>query len=146
MKSEGTLLQEIYERVYGPKVTIANLDDLAADLSRVVGRERPWTGKFLHSLLKGYNGFRANEQLVEALAILRRRLNGADDIQARTRQAHILALNDLPAGTIVLGQAHRCAAPGCKVLFVPTHPRQKYHSKACAQFARRKRRNRNRSG
>jgi hypothetical protein len=140
MQNEATLLQEIYERVYGPKVTISNLDDLAADLSHVAERKRPWTGKFLHSLIKGYNGFRANEQLVEALHILRRRLNGADEIQARARQAHILALNELPAETIVLGKARRCAAPGCKVWFVPTHPRQKYHGKVCAHFARRKRR------
>jgi hypothetical protein len=127
------LLQETYEQIYGPKISMANLDELAGDLSRISRRARPWTGKFLHSLLKGYDGFRPNPQLVEALEILRHRLNGKDDIRIRTRQAQVQTLNDLPAGTIILGQARRCATPGCDVLFVPTHPRQKYHSKACAR-------------
>jgi hypothetical protein len=138
MENSVTILQTIYERLYGSRITMANLNELAADLSRISQRRRPWTGKFLHSLLKGYAGFQANPQLVEALQRLYHRLNGADDIQARARQAQLRVLNDLPAETIVLGQARRCATPGCTVLFVPTHPSQKYHSKTCARRNRRR--------
>jgi hypothetical protein len=137
MQNETSLLETIYRRLYGPQITMANLDELAADLSRVSRRSRPWTGKFLHSLIKGYSGFKATPQLVEALQILTHRLDGVDDIQARTRQVQLRTLNELPAETIILGQARRCAGPGCQVLFVPTHPRQKYHSKSCARLSRK---------
>jgi hypothetical protein len=64
------LLLDLYREIYGPAVTMANLNELAADLSRIAGRSQPWTGKFLHSLIKGYPGFTANGQLIEALNIL----------------------------------------------------------------------------
>jgi hypothetical protein len=137
MQNGTVLLQNIYVRLYGQKITMANLDALAADLSRVIRRNRPWTGKFLHSLIKGYSGFKPNPQLLEALQVLTHRLDGVDEIQARTKQAQIRTLNDLPAETIVLGQARRCAGLGCNILFVPTHPRQKYHSKNCARLSKK---------
>lgn len=138
MHSCTTTLLDIYEQLYGPKITMANLDELAADLSQIAGRSRPWTGKFLHSLIKGYPGFKANGPLGKALDVLAGRLTGLDEIQSRAAEAQVLAVNDLPPGTLVLGQAQRCAAPGCQIIFVPTHPRQKYHSKSCARLARRR--------
>lgn len=139
MESGITALLDIYEQLYGPKITMAHLDELAADLSQIAGRSRPWTGKFLHSLLKGYPGFKANGQLGKAVSVLAGRLAGLDEIQSRAEEARVLAINHLPVGTLVLGQAQRCAAPGCQVTFVPTHPRQKYHSPTCARLARRQR-------
>lgn len=137
MKNEVKLLLDVYQKLYGPKITMANLDKLAADLSQIAGRARPWTGKLLHSLLKGYPGFKANGHLNNALNILLHRLDGLDEVQTQAKEAIVLTLNRLPTGTIVLGQARRCATPGCQVLFVPTHPRQKYHSKSCAKIGRR---------
>jgi len=134
------ILCDLYQEIYGPKITIANLDELAGDLSQIAGRSRPWTGKFLHSLLKEYPGFNPNRQLIEALDVLASRLDGFDEAQARSKEVTVFATNDLPAGTIVLGQALRCARPGCQVRFVPTHPRQKYHNRACALLNRRRKR------
>jgi hypothetical protein len=139
MESGISTLFDIYEQLYGPKITMAYLDELAADLSQIAGRSRPWTGKFLHSLLRGYPGFKANGQLGKALAVLAGRLAGLDEIQSRAEEVQVLAVNHLPAGTLVLGTAQRCAAPGCQITFVPNHPRQKYHSKSCAGLARRQR-------
>ncbi len=140
MQSVRQLLVDVYEDVYGPKITMANLNELAADLSGIVGRSRPWTGKFLHSIIKEYSGFAANGHLTKALTIMAARLDGADDLEARAQEVEgLLAVNDLPPGTLVLGHARRCATPGCPVRFVPTHPRQKYHSKSCAELARRQR-------
>ena len=133
------LLLDLYREIYGPAVTMANLNELAADLSQIARRNQPWTGKFLHSLIKGYAGFTANGQLVDALKILACRHDGLDEVQARAREATVLTVNQLPAGTVVLGRARRCATPGCQVQFVPTHPRQKYHSKTCAALGRRHR-------
>jgi hypothetical protein len=131
------LLIEVYKAFYGPNITLANLNDLARDLSQVARRSRPWTGKFLHSLIKGYAGFSTNQELIAALHILVDRLEGSDEIQRRAKEATILTVNDLPEGTIVLGPARRCATPGCRVFFVPVHPRQKYHSRNCAALSKR---------
>jgi hypothetical protein len=139
MQKYTGLLVDLYHEIFGPTVTMANLNELAADLSRIAGRTQPWTGKFLHSLIKGYSGFTINDQLVEALHVLASRHDGVDEIQTLASKATVLAVNQLPAGTVVLGRARRCATPGCQVLFVPTHPRQKYHSKVCAETGRRHR-------
>jgi len=135
------LLLNTYQALYGPEITISCLDDLATDLSQIAGRNRPWTGKYLHSLIRGYDGFSVNHELSRALTILGSCLDGTDEVQARARVVNgLLAVNDLPAGTVILGRARRCANPGCPVIFVPTHPRQKYHSRACAEMARKLRR------
>jgi hypothetical protein len=138
MQTARELLLDVYQGVYGPKITLANLNELAADLSQLAGRSRPWTGKFLHSLIKQYAGFSTNSKLIKALNILAAQLDGLNEVQARAQEMKgLLALNDLPPGTVILGAATRCATPGCLVCFVPIHPRQKYHSKVCAALARR---------
>jgi len=82
-------------------------------------------------------------RIAQGVRAMAARLDGADEVQARARQAcDLLAVNDLPAGTVILGHAQRCANPGCPVVFVPTHPRQKYHSRACAEMARKESRRR----
>lgn len=137
MQKDVTTLIDLYQGIYGPSISIANLDELAKDLSRAVGRTRPWTGKFLHSLIKGYSGFRVTKQLITALNILANRRNGIDEVQAQATENQVLTVYPLPENTVILGKAQRCSTPGCDVLFVPVHPRQKYHSKKCAKEARR---------
>ena len=138
MQTMRQLLLDVYQDLYGPKITLANLRELAHDLSQIAKRERPWTGKFLHSIIKEYAGFSANRQLSQALTILAAQLDGVNEVQACAQEINgLLAVNDLPPGTVILGQAKRCARPGCSVVFVPTHPRQKYHSKQCAEVVRR---------
>ena len=63
MQSVRQLLLDVYRDVYGPKITMANLNKLANDLSQIAGRSRPWTGKFLHSVIKEYEGFATNGRL-----------------------------------------------------------------------------------
>lgn len=142
MQDYTSLLSDLYEDIYGLEIKMANLDELATELSELVGRSRPWTGKFLHSLIKGYPGFSANGQLAEALIILSSHRDGVDDVQARAKEAKVLTVHQLPTDTVILGEAQRCANPGCQVIFVPTHPRQKYHSKTCAAQSQRQKRNR----
>ena len=135
------LLLDTYQALYGPEIAISHLDDLAGRLSQIAGHHRPWTGKYLHSLIRGYDGFSANHDLVKALTVLGACLDGTDEVQARAHQVdNLLTVHDLPAGTVVLGHAQQCANPGCHVVFVATHPRQKYHSRECAAAVRRLRR------
>ena len=136
MRNNRDLLIDFYQELYGPKISMANLNELASDLSQIAGRTRPWTGKFLHSLIKGYSGFTITDQLIKVLTILVSRHRGVDEVQAQATEAMVMSVNNLPAGTMILGQAQRCATPGCHILFVSTHPRQKYHSKICAAKAR----------
>ena len=122
---------------------MANLNELASELSQIVGRARPWTGKFLHSLIKGYPGFNANEKLEEALTVLANRQEDIDEVHSMAKETKVLTVNHLPPETLILGHAQRCATPGCHILFVPTHPRQKYHSKNCAEKGRHQNRHKN---
>ncbi|MCK6623536.1 MAG: hypothetical protein DPW09_26150 [Anaerolineae bacterium] len=73
---------------------------------------------------------------MDALSILATRLEDSDEVQQRAKEVTILTVNELSPGTIVLGQARRCATPGCPILFVRTHPHQKYHSKSCAELSK----------
>jgi hypothetical protein len=130
-------LAEMYQHMYGPQITMTNLDKMATDLSQIARRTRPWTGKFLHSLIKGYPGFSINNQLNDALTILASRLQHRNEVEAQINEVTVSAINDLPPGTVVLGQAQQCASPGCQTLFVATHPRQKYHSEYCRNMVRR---------
>ena len=143
MEKSRDLLLNVYQQIYGLPITMVNLTELATNLSQIAERRQPWTGKYLHSLLKEYPGFSFSNQLCAALTALYYRANGIDEIKAQAIEATILAVHALPADTVVLGRARRCAAPDCQIRFVPTHPRQKYHSKACVRKKRRlKRRNR----
>lgn len=50
---------------------------------------------------------------MDALSILAARLEDSDEVQQRAKEVTILTVNELPPGTIVLGQARRCATPDC---------------------------------
>lgn len=142
MQTNRELLQQVYETLYSSNVSLANLDQLASDLSKLAHRARPWTGKYLYNLLKGYPGFSFSPELIESLSILASRLDGVDEVQARAKEAPgVFSVSELPAGTVILGQARKCANPACQVVFVPTHPKQRYHSRGCwaEVYNRRKR-------
>jgi transcriptional regulator with XRE-family HTH domain len=104
--------------------------------SRYDGAGRPYTRGYVSKIEAGTVPITA--PIARAVSALAARMDGADDVLAQAREASVLAVNQLPPGTVVLGQARRCAVPGCPVTFVPLHPRQKYHSRMCAALARRR--------
>lgn len=53
------------------------------------------------------------------------------DPDTTTAQAVTVYATQSIGGSLVTGKAQPCARPGCRVKFVPTHPRQKYHSAHC---------------
>lgn len=140
MENTTSVLIDLYHTLYGQKIRMTHLDELATDLSQIAGRTRPWTGKYLHSLIKGYPGFNANGQFREALTVLASQLEECEQLETQAQQTTVKTIHELPPETVILGQAKRCATSGCNILFVPTHPRQKYHSKACAKIGQRQRR------
>jgi hypothetical protein len=58
--------------------------------------------------------------------------DSVDPSIATTHPAQVYALNPID-GALVAGAARDCARAGCSVRFVPTHPRQKYHSVWCRE-------------
>ena len=103
--------------------------------------ELPYTRSYVSKLERGQKPITI--VIARGIIAIATRLDGADEIQARAREVDgLLAINDLPDGTVILGRARRCANPGCPVVFVPTHPRQKYHSPACRAQARARRNSR----
>jgi len=100
------------------------------------GAGRPYTRGYVSKIEAGTVPITA--PIARAVSALAARMDHRDDVLAQAHEASVVAVNPLPPGTVVLGQARRCAAPGCPVTFVPVHPRQKYHSRACAALARRR--------
>ena len=103
--------------------------------------ELPYTRSYVSKLERGRKPITI--VITRGILAIATRMDGIDEIQARAREVDgLLAINDLPDGTVILGRARRCANPGCPVVFVPTHPRQKYHSPACRAQARARRKSR----
>ena len=103
--------------------------------------ELPYTRSYVSKLERGQKPITI--VITRGILAIATRMDGIDEIQARAREVDgLLAINELPDGTVILGRARRCANPGCPVVFVPTHPRQKYHSPACRAQARARRKSR----
>ena len=94
----------------------------------------PYTRSYISKLENGRA--RITPEIAWGVRALASRADGVDAIEAAARERNVLAINDLPAGTVVLGAARHCANPGCPVVFVPVHPMQRYHCRKCAAQAR----------
>lgn len=132
-------LAELYREIFADnqKPSMSQLDLLAEMLSAAVGRERPWTGKFLHSILaehRGYTEYR-NSDLTTAIAVVR--VTTLKGVEAVVLSNGLLSTTSLPPGTLILGDVVKCE---CGILFVPRWGNQKYHTHGCRRQARNRRR------
>ena len=133
------LLKELYEARYGAidgPGKMKNLADMADSLSRIVNRERPWTNRYLNSLIKGNEGFAVTEELERAIYILTARMDGQSEAQARSREIMVFSTNGIEPGSIVFGHTTRCY---CQLPVVFNHPSRKYCFEECRQRARQER-------
>lgn len=134
-----TLLTAVYREIYGDPDKpgkMKNLDELAATLSKIAQREKPWTARYLNALLLGHKGFSITEELEQALFVLAGRLDDQPPLQARAKPVQVLTINGVLPGSIVLGHTKRCE--GCQVPMVPKVPWQKFCSPECRKEARTK--------
>lgn len=131
------LLKSIYQAVYGDLSApgrLESLSELAAALSRIAGKEPPWTARYLNSVILGHKGFSVTAEMRQAIEVYAARLDDAHPLQALLVEITAYSVGDRVApGSIITGQSVRC---DCGLLFVPHHPRQKYCSRQCP--ARRK--------
>lgn len=118
----------LYHKHYGPDIHLDRLEFLAGQLSRIMQRDRPWTAKFLHSIIHAHNGYQdySNPQLDMALDILAHELDGGK--ATLVISSGVFSHIPLPPGTIIQGDVIKCS---CGVHFVPRWASQKYHSKRC---------------
>lgn len=136
------ILKDLYETLYGPldapgHKKMKNLADMADSLSRIASRERPWTNRYLNSLIKGNEGFTITEELTRAIHILSARLDGQSEAQARSRAITVFTVNGIEPESIVFGHTTRCY---CLLPVVFNHPARKYCFEECRLRAKLERR------
>lgn len=131
----------VYKRLFDTgEIKWSNLELMASRLSELANRNRPWTAKFLHSLLKEHEGFKDyhNEALALSLQLLAHELDGGGATAMIISRSIVVVSTPLPPGTIIQGEVRRCQ---CGLWFVPRWHSQKYHDKRCkskARYLRRK--------
>lgn len=134
------LLKSVYEDIYGPldvpkrpgskPEKMNNLRELATTLSKIANREKPWTHRYLNSLLNGDSGFRVTSELDTALRVLTAKLDSSNPLEARLVEITVFSVNGhVQPTSIILGQSKRCK--GCHALIVPKVPWQLYCGKEC---------------
>lgn len=128
----SNLLTSLYTEIYGPidaPGKLKNLTELAATLSTLAAREKPWSGRYLNGVIMGHSGINSSAELNQAIEILAGQLDGQAPLQARARPMQLLVVNGITPGSVVLGHSVRC--PGCQTPIVPRVPWQKYCTREC---------------
>ena len=135
---EAKTLAALYNQMYGlDKRTKKDcLIEMADKLSKIAGRDRPWTWRFLNSLLRENEGFSINPEMERAIHIMGARLDGQSEVQARGHEIMVLTTNGIEPGSIVFGHTTRCY---CQLPVVFNHPNRKYCFEECRQRARQER-------
>jgi hypothetical protein len=135
--SQVDLLKSIYQAVYGDLSgpgRLSSLEELARALSKIAGKEPPWTARYLNSIILGHKGFSVTAELSQAIQVYAARLDEAHPLQALLVEITAYSINGrVRPGSIITGESKRC---DCGVLFVPHHPRQKYCCAECPQRPR----------
>jgi hypothetical protein len=108
-------------------------------LAQTIAPERQaFSKQYVDMLKRGKSAI--TPEIARALDVLGAMLDGQSELQARARTYTVLAMHDLPAHTIVLGRPRPCELAGCRIVFVPASPRQRFCSPECGREARRRRR------
>lgn len=134
----ANLLESLYRELYGDPSApgkMANLRELAALLSDIAKREKPWTYRYLNSLINDDDGFRVTEELEQALRVLAARLDQAHPLKGWLVKIEAYSVDGaVQPGSIITGKSERCT---CGVLFVPHHGTQKYCCPKCPARAKK---------
>lgn len=136
-------LRELYHELIGGDVTKQGLTTLAEKLSTVIGRDEPFTWRYLNSCLKQHKGFeRPSKCLQLAVDKLTVMEDGGNPISVEARAQQVVVIGHVAPGSVILGDSKVCAYPPCKVSFVPRSWNGKYcceeHKKASRKLRRRK--------
>ncbi|TAK12466.1 MAG: hypothetical protein EPO32_08475 [Anaerolineae bacterium] len=108
----------------------------AQELSRLVGKQPPWSPRALQSVYAGTN--EPGKKMLAAILAMGAAMDGVSPALANKVEMRLYANPaNVRAGAVVLGESRACLRPGCGVSFVPNVPWRKFCSEECrAQFAR----------
>lgn len=125
--------------------TFDNFTDLAGQLSKLAGQNPPWSAKYIHSVYKGYKGCQASPALGRAVMAMGELVDSTPPGVAGGEYVRVLAYpGQVPEGTVIprAAQVVRCQRPGCPVLFIRTHPSQRFHDPSCQRLWAKEKRKR----
>lgn len=113
--------------------------EFGAVLARTIDADRPpFSRQYIYRLQTGRDAI--TPDIAAAILVLAAMADGVGDLQAHAHTVQVLAVHDLPAGTVILGRDRACGLAGCRVRFVPASPRQRYCSQQCRAEANKRRR------
>jgi hypothetical protein len=100
-------------------------DDMAQRLSKIVKKDEPWTWRYVQSVAsQTVAPSKKFKRAVEVLAVV---FDEMPIAIANSVSVSVFAeQGTIPEGAFVMGEARRCAMPGCTITFVPTVPWRKY--------------------
>lgn len=103
---ETKTLGELYHQKYASdeRTKKERLTELAGKLSEIAGRNRPWTWRFLNSLLNGNKGFSVSPQMERALHILAGQNGHSGEIKLVVFEAHPDSEIFDPARLLTMGE------------------------------------------
>src|SRR5512139_467965 len=123
-----SMIVEYHEAMLAELGTEKFFTHLAGQLSALAQRRPAWGWRYVQSVTSGT--LRASRAFTLAVEAYGATLDDAPAVITYTVQVTVLARpGALPEnGALVLGEAKPCAWPGCRVIFVPRVPWQRYCS------------------
>lgn len=116
-------------------------DDLAAKLSRIVGKNKPWTWRYPKQVYEGQTG--PSELFASAVYAMGAAIDEVPTAVVYTVQVRVFAKpGTVEDGSVILGQSKPCKRPGCRVRIVPNVPWRDFCSKECGEIFRKESRKR----
>ncbi len=119
-------------------IGVDDLTDIANRLSAIAKHEPAWTWRYLRNVLN--KKLDASQKLLQAVVALGATLDGIPAELAAAHPVSVMTAGNIKPGALVLANSRPCANPYCMIHFVPSSPRQRYHSAACRRddYRRRK--------
>lgn len=115
---------------YDPdRATVDEKQIIADRLSVVARKARPWTWRYVQSVLAG--SIEPSPVFADAVNGLGASLDGIPLEVATSHRVQITAVGQVKPGSLVLADSRPCANPACPIEFVPRTPNQKYHNTTC---------------
>jgi len=136
-----SLLVEYFEAMRAELGTVSFYEMLARKLSRVVRKEPAWTWRYAQGVHAG--SILPSKLFASAVNAMGAVLDEVPAALIYTVEVRIFAPpGKVQPGSLVLGSSKVCARPGCRVMFVPRVPWQKYHETECCVMAQKDERRR----
>lgn len=149
-----SLLEDVIEALEGEFARDTNnralvensfLEDLGRSLAARIGRSRPFSHRYLKSILnKTLSPPKTDSDLGRALEALAMETDGIPDKLAGAVKISVFApsyLSEEITGALITQAPVKCARPACFVYFIRNAPNQKYHSNACRLLHYKEKRN-----